>query len=410
MNVSTALNIQKATENEARRDRVAAWYVTLPGIPEEERLTMEKSLRYNLWKELGRFIIIYMALSLLWAFGYMKYDPFQTITGHALMGKKTVSAVVQEDGTSILLKDPNRGEHVNYDLASLGIDPTGHSYGDRFVTYWGKGNGNDTDYVLLAILDQGQASKIEGLYYGVFMIVYLAILLVGLTIFIVRRKAYTGWFSSFYDRLAKYVSDYGVYNVRTADNGCDLIDAVIAHADTDVYTFVREFSRIRITPEEIKAKKKRIFGSVCVAVCIMAVIILAISLITTVHFAVDDRATQKRTALVYQELQKAIDGEITSLGETSDNYNLSDMVDRMRDSFPGETVYYKLLTTKDYVTLVTTTAAKKNVYLDRYVPVHGNIGEDSAVYTLEIAMVSDAIQPDDILHDYTGILAPSSAK
>ena len=51
-----------------------------------------------------------------------------------------------------------------------------------------------------------------------------------------------------------------------------------------------------------------------------------------------------------------------------------------------------------------TTKKKQNVCFDRYVPVQGSIGDEDTEYKLEIAMVSDAMQPDDILHNYTGIL------
>jgi hypothetical protein len=37
-------------------------------------------------------------------------------------------------------------------------------------------------------------------------------------------------------------------------------------------------------------------------------------------------------------------------------------------------------------------------------PVEGNVGEAGLEYTLKIAMVSDAIQPDDVLTNYTGVL------
>ena len=33
-----------------------------------------------------------------------------------------------------------------------------------------------------------------------------------------------------------------------------------------------------------------------------------------------------------------------------------------------------------------------------------NLFTEDVVYKLEISMVSDAMQPDDILHNYTGIL------
>ena len=78
---------------------------------------IEKSLKYNVWKELITLFVIYMILSLTWFFGAGLYDPFQSITGYKLTGKKNVIAVVQEDGQSLRLKDPNKGEHVQYTLA-----------------------------------------------------------------------------------------------------------------------------------------------------------------------------------------------------------------------------------------------------------------------------------------------------
>ena len=54
--------------------------------------------------------------------------------------------------------------------------------------------------------------------------------------------------------------------------------------------------------------------------------------------------------------------------------------------------------------MIITTEKKKNVYFDRYTPVDGKVGDEDVAYKLEISMVSDAMQPDDILHNYTGIL------
>jgi hypothetical protein len=76
----------------------------------------------------------------------------------------------------------------------------------------------------------------------------------------------------------------------------------------------------------------------------------------------------------------------------------------MEASFPEEDIYYNLIVSKEYISFVYTTEKKTNVYLDRYVPVEGNVGETGLEYTLEISMVSDAIQPDDILTNYTGVL------
>ena len=56
------------------------------------------------------------------------------------------------------------------------------------------------------------------------------------------------------------------------------------------------------------------------------------------------------------------------------------------------------------VSVQTAVDNRKNVYFDRYMPVDVNVGDEDVVYKLEISMVSDAMQPDDILHNYTGIL------
>ena len=47
---------------------------------------------------------------------------------------------------------------------------------------------------------------------------------------------------------------------------------------------------------------------------------------------------------------------------------------------------------------------KTNVYIDRYTPVEGAVGDLNTIYKLEISMVSNVIQPDDVLNNYTGIL------
>ena len=50
------------------------------------------------------------------------------------------------------------------------------------------------------------------------------------------------------------------------------------------------------------------------------------------------------------------------------------------------------------------TEKKTNVYIDRYTPVEGAVGDLNTIYKLEISMVSNVIQPDDVLNNYTGIL------
>ena len=191
-----------------KRERFASWYITLPGIPEYEKEMIEKSLKYNVWKELITLFVIYMILSLTWFFGAGLYDPFQSITGYKLTGKKNVIAVVQEDGQSLRLKDPNKGEHVQYTLAELGMDPVQYSYGNRLQTYWEKER-------MVSIISLPYCRKtgieIEGLYYGVIGVGYFTILIGGISVFFIRRKRYTGWFPRFYDRLEKFYSEHAVW-------------------------------------------------------------------------------------------------------------------------------------------------------------------------------------------------------
>ena len=70
--------------------------------------------------------------------------------------------------------------------------------------------------------------------------------------------------------------------------------------------------------------------------------------IVSVQTAVDNRNNEVRTVKVLEELQPAVDGQVEPLGDQSEYYNFADMVNRAKESFPGETVYYKLVTTDEY--------------------------------------------------------------
>lgn len=199
MQLATAMNLRKAMDEETKRERFASWYSTLPGIPAHEKEIIERSLKYNVWKELIKLFVVYMILSLVWFFGAGQYDPFESVTGYSLIGKKSVIGVVQEDGESLRLKNPNKGEHVSYTLAELGMDPIKYSYGSRFQTYWEKEKNGE--YQLLAVLPEKQVSKIEGLYYGVMGVGYFAILIGGICAFLSGEndiqdgfyRSITGW-------------------------------------------------------------------------------------------------------------------------------------------------------------------------------------------------------------------------
>ena len=377
MQLATAMNLRKAMDEETKRERFASWYSTLPGIPAHEKEIIERSLKYNVWKELIKLFVVYMILSLVWFFGAGQYDPFESVTGYSLIEKKSVIGVVQEDGESLRLKNPNKGEHVSYTLAELGMDPIKYSYGSRFQTYWEKEKNGE--YQLLAVLPEKQVSKIEGLYYGVMGVGYFAILIGGICAFFIRRK----------------------YSV---ERGYDTVDAIIAYGNENPIYFVNEFSNIHLTKEEVKKKKSKLAMVWLTSIAVMAGIILVISLYVNITSAIECRQNEARTAAVLEKLQNAIDEKTTGLGDKSEYYNYADMIDRARDTFPEEDIYYKLQTTEDYVTIIVTTKKKQNVCFDRYVPVQGSIGDEDTEYKLEIAMVSDAMQPDDILHNYTGIL------
>ncbi len=397
----TALNARLAEENELKREKIASWYITMPGVPDAEKEKLEKSLKYNAGKSLIRFAIVTFVLSLIWFLDIMiKWDPFENVTGYRLMGKRAVTAVVQEDGRTVSVKDPNVEEHVIYDLTDLGIDPTGYTYGNRLNTYWSKEEDSNC-YSLITVLPEKDASHIEGLYDAIMMTGFFAIIVVGLAVFFIRRRSYTGWYRPFYYRMEKFCSNYDIYRMYP---GYDTTDAFIAYGNAHPDIFAQQFAGMYLTEDEQKEKKRDIILAVRMSVLILGAIILINVLIVNLGAVADNRKSEARMMKVMEEFQSAVEGEVKPLGEQSEYYNFADMVTRAKASFPGEAIYYKLQTTDEYVTLIITTEKKKNVYLDRYTPIDGNVGDEETTYKLEISMVSNAIQPDDILHNYTGIL------
>lgn len=397
--LTNEMNLRRVEERENQRKKVESWYVSIPGIPASEKSIIEKSQRYQLGASLLRFFIIEMILLCAFAFFYARFDPYESISGHRLMGKKATTAVVQEDGTSVSLKDPNQGEHVIYSLNDLGLRSGVYSYGDRIHVYWDKEKGGD--YHILAALPEKQAAHLEQIHFGILMSVFSAILIGGILIFLFRRRKYTGWYTQFYWRMEKFCSVYGVYSMYP---GLETPDAFIAYGTEHPYSFAEEFARIQITVEEKKHKKQKNLGiilfSILLTIAIFAGAILVVS--------VKDNAKQEKNRVMeanfIETFQDAVCGNMEPLGSSSDYYNPGDMVEQVKGSFPGEDIYYKIMKKDDYIYISYTTAAKKNVYLERYIPVNGSIGEDATIYKLDIAMVSDAVQPDDILHNYTGVI------
>ena len=63
MNIGTAANavfhMRQVEEKELKREKITSWYITVPGIPAQEKEKLEKSLKYNVWSSLIRFVVLY---------------------------------------------------------------------------------------------------------------------------------------------------------------------------------------------------------------------------------------------------------------------------------------------------------------------------------------------------------------
>ena len=394
------LNIDQSNAKEDKREKLVSWYLSLPGIPAKEKAFMKKALKYDVWKSLSWVIMVIVLVTCMWVFIMFWYDPFESITGYRLTNAKAVTAVVQEDGMTILVKNPNKGEHVIYTMEELNIDPTGYQYRDRLTTYWMMGTGSDNSYRLLATLPESEVAHIErgG---DIFLVIVFTIYVIIFIAFFVKWRIYAGWYEKFYARMEKFCSKYYIYQLYPE---CDTVAAFISYGNDYPEQFVRAFANTQLAANERKEQRRRLMIAIGISLSCIAIIIGFNILKTTVKSAIESRQNEERTAKVLAEMQSAIDGSEEPLGEESEYCNYADMLDGARAVFPDEDVYYKVKVTEDYVTIIMTTAKKKNVCWKRYVPVQGNVGDEGVIYRNNMSMVSNAIQPDDVLNDYTGIL------
>lgn len=74
MNIGAAANVvfhmRQVEEKELKREKIASWYITVPGIPAQEKEKLEKSLKYNVWSMSDSIcgIVLYFLLHLdLWS-------------------------------------------------------------------------------------------------------------------------------------------------------------------------------------------------------------------------------------------------------------------------------------------------------------------------------------------------------
>ncbi len=403
-NFSTIAGIgrtRQVYEREVFREAIASWYITVPGIPEEEKKKIAKSLRYNSRKSIIRLAAAMFAFMLIWAFGFMiNYDPYENAIGVELIGAKEVTAIVQEDGMSASLKDPNAGEHVVCQLTELGLDPAGYSYGDRVNTYWQRSKDGQS-YTFIAALSAQQVGKIRRDYYAITISSLFTGIILCVAGFFVRKRIYTGWFIRFYYRMEKFCSTYGICRMYP---GLGMEEAFVSYGNEYPSNFVNKFNSVQLTDEDVREKRHAVVRTALVSVAAVVLCIAVGLLIADIQSAQENIRNEVITSKVVSQFQSAAEGELAGLGDTSDYYNAADMMARAKESFPDEDVYYKIIANDEYATVVITTRSKSNVYFDKYVPVEGEVGDDDALYKLEIAMISDAMQPDDILQSHTGIL------
>lgn len=245
------LNIDQLNAKEEKREKLVSWYLSLPEIPAKEKAIITKSLRYNVWKSLLRVIIVLFLVPCMWAFIISQYDPFESITGYKLSTAKAVTAVVQEDGMTVSVKNPNKGEHVIYALTDLNIDPTGYKYRDRLTTYWMKEAGSANSYRLVATLPESEVSHIERSWDAFLFISLFAIYAITLIIFFVKRRIYVGWYDKFYDRVEKFCSTNYIYQLYPE---CDTVDAFISYGNDYPEQLVRAFANTQLSANERKGK------------------------------------------------------------------------------------------------------------------------------------------------------------
>ena len=66
----------------------------MPGIPSSEKEQLEKSLRYNLWASLIRFIVLNFVLTCVWFFGFgLGFDAIKATTGQRPRYRTTCEAI-----------------------------------------------------------------------------------------------------------------------------------------------------------------------------------------------------------------------------------------------------------------------------------------------------------------------------
>ena len=106
---------------------------------------------------------------------------------------------------------------------------------------------------------------------------------------------------SFYYRLEKFYSEYGVWQKYSVERGYDTVDAIIAYGNENPIYFVNEFSNIHLTKEEVKKKKSKLAMVWLTSIAVMAGIILVISLYVNITSAIECRQNEAKNSSSFRK-------------------------------------------------------------------------------------------------------------
>lgn len=391
-----------------RSKEMARWYLSTGLARDDEKDDIDKVINYK--KEVHIFILIlseilYFALLLFLLLGV---DAFKGETGYKLNTTKYYRGIVQEDGKTVLVKNPNISETELYSLEDIGLEGD-FTYLDEIRFYYVRNE--DKTYSWVAYLPEERAEYLENIHTNPVIIGYLIIATATLIAFFVIKSKRNKWFFYFDARINRFINQYKLWEIVPKGVVGTSYDALIVwYSKTYPDEFNRDFpcyvmtesDKIKLNESDRKFKLK--FAGV------IAIIVAIVCLIAWVPSMIKDTGTESKnnavTAKVEAQMETALDGDIKIFKEYPDYYDIEDMISISAASFPDETVYYFLSATEDYISIAITTQEKKNVYVMRFIPENGDVGDEDTEYSLYVNMISDAIAPDDILNNYTGIIDP----
>jgi hypothetical protein len=388
-----------------RSKEMARWYLSTGLARDDEKDDIDKVINYK--KDVHIFILIlseilYFALLLFLLLGV---DPYKNETGYKLSTTKYYTGIVQEDGQTVLVKNPNISETELYRLEEIGLEGD-FTYLDEIRFYYVRNE--DKTYSWVAYLPEERAEYLENIHTYPVVIGYLIIAIGTLIAFFVIKSNCNKWYFYFDARINKFINQYKLYERKPIEMSYDAL--IIWYSKTYPDEFNRDFpcyvmtesDKIKLNESDRKFKLK--FAGV------IAIIVAIVCLIAWVPSMIKDTGTESKnnavTAKVEAQMETALDGDIKIFKEYPDYYGIEDMISISAASFPDETVYYFLSATEDYISIAITTKEKKNVYVMRFIPENGDVGDEDTEYSLYVNMISDAIAPDDILNNYTGIIDP----